>query len=594
MAEIKVLFVHGVGNHHNDLTWQQAWTQAVREQIAHWDSSLQVKTDFAMLDDIFDQHEITFAGTMRAVGLLVGSGIGGLWRRRGLFETVSDRVRWTAGMVVQWVENETLRRQTRQRVQAKVQSFSPNVIAGHSLGSLVCYDAFTSSAGSPLIQGRTFISLGSQIGNPFVVGNFAAGRIAPLPAAKMWFHLYNESDRVFTAPISLNATNFEQVQTNFDAPGIANHDAVMYLTQPGTNTRVWRSLTRPLPAATRRALAAPVKPRKPDKKALLVGINDYPNPADHLEGCVNDVFLMSSVLQECGFDAEEIRVVLNDRATAKGILERLEWLLKESQPGDQRVFYYSGHGAQLPQYGEGDTVDHLDECLVPYDFDWQKENAVSDDQFYGLYSQLPYESYFVAILDCCHSGGMTRNGSRRIRAITPPDDIRHRMLKWEPKHQMWVARDLKPANKDLAGTAVGAAFVGASGATRRIGRAVPLRCLANKRYDAIRKDRHHHGPYLPVILEACQEQEYAYEYLHGATAHGAFTFVLSKILREYNVARRRPINFRQLMKLTQSELHDLQYDQTPVMVGPEKIVEQNIPWRSVTSVAARPKRRRGK
>src|SRR5678815_3221578 len=89
-----------------------------------------------------------------------------------------------------------------------------------------------------------------------------------------------------------------------------------------------------------------------------------------------------------------------------------------------RDSYYSGHGAQIPGYGVGEKVDRKDECLVPHDFDWSREHAVTDDQFYDLYSQLPYDTRFLTIFDCCHSGGMTRDGAARVRGLTPPDDIR--------------------------------------------------------------------------------------------------------------------------------------------------------------------------
>lgn len=51
-------------------------------------------------------------------------------------------------------------------------------------------------------------------------------------------------------------------------------------------------------------------------------------------------------------------------------------------------------------------------------FDYMPEHAVTDKQFLNLYSQLPYDSHFAAIFDCCHSGGMTREGARKARGIT--------------------------------------------------------------------------------------------------------------------------------------------------------------------------------
>ena len=58
---------------------------------------------------------------------------------------------------------------------------------------------------------------------------------------------------------------------------------------------------------------------------------------------------------------------------------------------DELFFFYAGHGAQIPSVGRDAEVDRsLDECLVPYDFDWSAARAITDDEFCALYSQLPY------------------------------------------------------------------------------------------------------------------------------------------------------------------------------------------------------------
>lgn len=82
----------------------------------------------------------------------------------------------------------------------------------------------------------------------------------------------------------------------------------------------------------------------------------------------------------------DIRVVLNERATAAGILDRLHWLLDNVRNGDERVLFYSGHGAQILAYGAKEEVDHFDECLVSYDFDWSLAHAMTDNQFVEFYS----------------------------------------------------------------------------------------------------------------------------------------------------------------------------------------------------------------
>ena len=60
-----------------------------------------------------------------------------------------------------------------------------------------------------------------------------------------------------------------------------------------------------------------------------------------------------------------------------------------------------------------------------------------------------------------------------------------------------------------------------------------LRTKPNDEYDKTRKELGHHGPYLPILLEACQEQEFSYEYRDGATSYGAYTFCMAKVLREH-------------------------------------------------------------
>lgn len=580
---LRIMGVHGVGNHHDDLSWQDEWKDAISAGLLRWNPQLKLEFHFPLYDDIFSAEQITAAQSAAAIAKLLGSGIvhgiGGLFHRRsrGLFD-LPDRIRWTAGMVVQWTESEPLRRQLRQMICDEIKAFQPDIIAAHSLGSLVSYDTFIHERKLADMAGRTFISFGSQIGNPFVRSSFG-GRLVT-PGAQRWFHLFNSEDDVMTSPIRVADENFEQVETFFDIEGVADHAAESYLAHDNTIAGVYRQL-----AGSVRSLRM-IKPaeqafksltRRPRRRALLVGINEYPDEANRLEGCVNDVFLMSSVLQEIGFQPEEIRVVLDDRATARGIRHRLDWLLDETRAGDQRVFFYSGHGAQISGYGVKDEVDRIDECLVPHDFDWSPERAVLDDELYELYSQLPYESQFYMFLDCCHSGGMAR-GSRKIRGLNPPDDIRHRDLRWNAALEMWEAREFKSPNRSFDKDKVaGRAYVGSSGATRRLGRAVDLRTLPNAEYDRVRKQLNHEGPYLPTIFQACQEGEVAEEYRHGVTSYGAFTYSLCAILRAHRRAKRK-IGFAALVKETEERLHSLGFPQTPQLLGAKAVITRPIQW----------------
>ncbi len=565
----RVLCVHGVGNHPPGGAWETSWKEAILEGAR----GSRPEIRFVHYDDIFASHKLGFWETVEALGKLVGSAVSAPFRReRGL----SGSLRWTAGMVVQWVENDRLRRETRARLKREIDAFSPDVICAHSLGSLIAYDTFTEPATAALVRNRLFVSLGSQINNPFVSGNFLAGRVMPLPEAAHWYHLYNRHDDVFTARIRLSAPNFEQVETPFDEEGIADHSAHRYLAHPATAASVWTRLAahKAQPRLFRRTGKPPAWREPARRKALLVGINDYPDPSMRLEGCINDVYLMSALLQESGFAPDEIRVVTDGRATAQGILDRLEWLVDDlpdeaaasrAKAPYQRFFYYSGHGAQMPGYGLGDRVDRKDESLVPHDFDWSPARAITDDRFREFYTQIPYGVNFLAMLDCCHSGGMTRDGLGRVRGLNPPDDIRHRALRWEREFQMWVGRDFVPPNRSFAARQ---GDKGVRGSNYRLGRATQIRRLERAPYKRACKRRHHHGPYMPLLLYACEESEFSYEYQHGNTSYGAFTYSFAKWLRRHRAARGRGITFAQLVAKVRKELQTLGYAQHPQLVGP--------------------------
>jgi hypothetical protein len=590
---MKVLCVHGIGHQEENVTtWEPLWTTAVTQGLQATAPDLAVEVAFLDYDNLFNDAlaALSYADFAKAAWNLTA---GALRRQRAWFE-LSDSTRWHAGMVVVWVNDSDLRDKLCELLMARVNEYGPDLVCAHSLGSLICYDAFSRDEES--VRGKMLLTFGSQLGNTFVRGVFA-GRVEPVESLAEWIHLYNPNDHVFAAPLDFGvfqtAGNFEQIDTQFGQffSGLTdNHNAVnpddpdsAYLTHPQTRAQAWPQLARvataapaarALPARARAAAAA--EPVRPPRRALLAGINAYPDPAQRLEGCVNDVFLMSSVLQECGFAAEDIRVVLDDRATRAGILERLHWLLDATRDGDIRFFYYSGHGAQLPQYGPEGKVDRIDPCLVPYDFAWSDETALTDRALLDLYSQLPYGARFLMVLDSCYSGGMTRGGTR-TRGLDPPDDIRHRLLRWNPEIQMWEPRELPPANKDLKKDKDGELYVGETGAARRLGRAVDLRTLPDKEYDQTRKELDHKGPYLPMVYEACGEREFAYEYQHGVASYGAFTFALAAGLRVQG-AKGKSVTFAGLLKETADVLKRLQYDQHPVLTGPRPLLKTPVPW----------------
>ena len=125
------------------------------------------------------------------------------------------------------------------------------------------------------------------------------------------------------------------------------------------------------------------------KKALLVGINWYPDPRNELKGCVNDVRQMADTLKSrYGFPGDgTMRILTDARATTKAILDGLAWLTAGASPGDSLVFHYSGHGSQVPDKNGDETSDRLDEILCPYDLDW--DHPLTDDDLASACANVP-------------------------------------------------------------------------------------------------------------------------------------------------------------------------------------------------------------
>src|SRR5262249_36524483 len=158
----------------------------ISDGLTAWNPALQgaVACDFLKYDPLFEKAPLHSATYASALASLLASGvvhgIGDLFTRsRALFD-IPDKVRWTAGMVAQWASDEVLRENARDFILKKLKAGSYDVICAHSLGSLICYDTFLRNPAA--LSGKYFVSLGSQIGNPFVRDIFA-GRLEPLARA---------------------------------------------------------------------------------------------------------------------------------------------------------------------------------------------------------------------------------------------------------------------------------------------------------------------------------------------------------------------------------------------------------------------------
>ncbi|MCB9880603.1 MAG: caspase family protein [Planctomycetes bacterium] len=163
-----------------------------------------------------------------------------------------------------------------------------------------------------------------------------------------------------------------------------------------------------------------VQPRGRDKIALLVGIANYPPHEEFapLEGPVHDIQLAHHTLvNSCGFDPADIRTLLDERATLQAIVESFQhWLIEPANPETQVVFWFCGHGSQVPdaaESGRGES-DQMDESLLAYDSrieGRQGEYDLIDDELQALVAACPSE-FVTVVTDACHSGSALRGADR--------------------------------------------------------------------------------------------------------------------------------------------------------------------------------------
>jgi Caspase domain len=128
------------------------------------------------------------------------------------------------------------------------------------------------------------------------------------------------------------------------------------------------------------------------RKALIVGINDYPNAP--LRGCVNDAIAISNVFGTHGDGAPNFGVKLKTspsetitRATLRCEIESLF-----SGDPDIALLYFSGHG----------FINSLGGYIVTPDFKKYDEGVSMDDIL--KFANLSKAKDKIVILDCCHSG----------------------------------------------------------------------------------------------------------------------------------------------------------------------------------------------
>ncbi|MBS3788419.1 caspase family protein, partial [Candidatus Bipolaricaulota bacterium] len=169
-------------------------------------------------------------------------------------------------------------------------------------------------------------------------------------------------------------------------------------------------------STTKEIEVLPGKPEEIDEKhALVVGITEYQHEAlNNLNFPAKDAKAFYDLLvsdEMGGFSEENITLLTNKKATRRNLDNALTNLVTEASKDDLVVIYYSGHGAQGPDY-DGDEGDGRDEYYITYDSDPSTgkalyKTAYRDDVFANKVKSISTDQIAI-FLDSCYSGGATK------------------------------------------------------------------------------------------------------------------------------------------------------------------------------------------
>ena len=258
------------------------------------------------------------------------------------------------------------------------------------------------------------------------------------------------------------------------------------------------------------------------KKALCVGINDYPYDGSDLNGCVNDAKAWADLLvRHYEFPSAQVKLLFDAEAVKAKVMAGLKGLVAGAKSGDVLVFTNSSHGTYVEDKSGDEEM--YDEAMCPYDC---ADNLIIDDELRELFANLAKGVSLTVISDSCHSGTVTRAAvSEVIPGLKTPDDRRVRFLNPALMGRKVLENPWKAEPK---------------GKTK---------CPESRMKD--------------VLFSGCTDKEYSYDALIGGVYHGAMTYYALKAIQQANYE----ITYQQLHGRLLNLLDDAGYPQHPQLEG---------------------------
>jgi Caspase domain len=292
--------------------------------------------------------------------------------------------------------------------------------------------------------------------------------------------------------------------------------------------------------------------------ALLIAADCYlPNQLDEgsypsLRGCVRDVrrvedFLTRRLaltgdhlitLTSTNTGAAEPPETPHQRPTYENMVRAFQQTLDRARAGDQVYIHYSGHGGRTPTIApKVKGALELDEALVPVDIGSSSARYLRDVELARLLREMVAKGLVVTlVLDCCHSGGMSRGPDAAVRGVA------------------FVDRTTRPADSLVAPPdELGAGWHDLTGGSAPHSAAATTRNLATLE-----------TPRGYVLLAACRPSERAYEYaFDGHEVQGALTYWLLDTLEQIAPG----LTYKTVYDRLLARIHSQFERQTPLLQG---------------------------
>jgi hypothetical protein len=234
-----------------------------------------------------------------------------------------------------------------------------------------------------------------------------------------------------------------------------------------------------------------------EQRALLVGVGKLDLAGSDLPSIEVDLDRMHEMLNLIGFEDRQIHTLQDEAATSTAVIAEFNgWLKQGVRPDDRVVFYFSGHGSNIPDL-RGDQDHGVSQVLVTYDVKRIHDKAgaslagvLPDYRIAELLATLPSRN-ILFVVDSCHSGTVTRSFTLKNHSLSaspvfvksydypgmplPPPRVASRGVsaatqeqQWDP-HANYVAITAAADNQEAIGTMNGGVFtLGLTDAVKRL------------------------------------------------------------------------------------------------------------------------------